>query len=186
MSTSRAPWVAVVIASLAGIGFTAIQTVERIAVLKDPATALLCDVNSVVSCSTVLGAWQSSVILGVPNAFIGAAMFAVFLSAGLAGALGSQPSRAYVLTILGLVVFFAAFATWFMVQTAFVIGALCLWCTGIVTAVALIGAALTRVAARGSASGSRWALLDRAGVDLIVWAGWWVLVLGLVAVGLVS
>lgn len=186
MGTSKAPWVVVTAAAAAGIGFTAIQTVERIAILKDPASSLLCDVNSLVSCSTVLGAWQSSVILGVPNAFIGAVMFSLFLATGLAGLLGSTLSRAFLLTVLGLVVFFAAFATWFMVQTAFVIGALCLWCLGIVTAVAAIGGAVTRVAARSAPAQGRVALLDRSGVDLLAWAGWWVLVVGLVAVGLLS
>lgn len=184
MTGPRTPWVLTAVAALAGIGFTATQVVERIAILKDPTTVLACDVNASISCSNVLSAWQSSVILGIPNAFIGAVMFSLFLSGALAGLLGSGLSRAYLLTLLGLVVFFAAFATWFMIQTAFVIGALCLWCTGIVTAVAVIGACLTRVAARAAEPGSRIALLDRSSVDLIAWAGWWVLVLGLVAVGL--
>lgn len=186
MTSGRTPWAAVVVAAGAGIAFTAIQTVERISILKDPSGELLCDVNAIVSCSTVLGAWQSSVILGIPNAFIGAVMFAMFLATGLAGLLGSRLSRAYLWTVLGLTIFFAAFATWFMVQTAFVIGALCLWCLGIVTAVAVIGAALTRLVAREAPEGGRLRLLDRAGVDLLVWLGWWVLVVGLVAVGLVS
>lgn len=173
-----------VLASLAGIGFTATQVVERIAVLKDPTASLLCDVNATVSCSSVLAAWQSSVILGIPNAFIGGVMFAMFLATGLAGLLGSRLSSSFTVAMLALVVFFAAFATWFMMQTAFSIGALCLWCTGIVTAVAVIGASLTRVAATAAHPDSRVALLDRSGVDVIVWAGWWVLVLGLVAVGL--
>lgn len=186
MTSGRTPWIVVVAASAVGIAFTAQQTVERIATLKDPAAALLCDLNAVVSCTTVLGAWQSSVVLGIPNAFIGAVMFALFLATGLAGLLGSQLSRSYLLTVLGLVVFFALFATWFMMQTAFVIGALCLWCTGIVTAVALIGAAVSRVVVRSSPADGRMALLGRAGIDLLVWLGWWLLVLGLVAVGLLS
>lgn len=184
MTGSRTPWILVAVAAVAGIGFTATQVVERIAILKDPTTTLACDVNATISCSNVLSAWQSSVILGVPNAFIGAVMFSLFLSASLAGMMGSTLSRPYLLTLLGLVVFFAAFATWFMMQTAFDIGALCLWCTGIITAVAVIGGSLTRLAARDAQTGGRIALLDRSGVDLLVWVGWWVLVLGLVAVGL--
>ena len=186
MGTHRTAWLVVALASAAGLVFTAIQIVERIAILKDPASSLLCDVNGVVSCSTVLGAWQSSVILGIPNAFIGAVMFGMFLATGLAGLLGTAFPRAFLLTVLGLVVFFAAFATWFMIQTAFVIGALCLWCVGIVTAVALIGAALTHTSATAAPPGSRLALLDRAGISALVWLGWWVAVLGLVAVGLLS
>lgn len=186
MTGSRFPWWAIVVASLAGIGFTASQIVERITVLKDPTAALLCDVNSVVSCSTVLAAWQSSVILGIPNAFIGAVMFAIFLTAGGAVLLGTTPSRAFLRVLLGLAVFFALFATWFMMQTAFAIGALCLWCTGIITAVGVVGASLTRVLAGGAPAGSRSGIADRSGIPLMAWAGWWVVVLALVAVGLYS
>lgn len=186
VGTGRTAWAVTAVAALAGIVFTAIQIVERIAILKDPAATLLCDVNGSVSCSTVLGAWQSSVILGIPNAYIGAVMFAMFLSAALSGLLGTQPSRAYLIAVLGLVAFFAAFATWFMIQTAFVIGSLCIWCVGIVTAVACIGAAITRLVAAGAPSSSRLALLDRAGLSLLAWLGWWVLVVGLVAAGLLA
>ena len=186
MTGSRFPWWAIVVASLAGIGFTATQIVERITVLKDPAAALLCDVNSIVSCSTVLAAWQSSVIIGVPNAYIGAVMFAIFLAAGGAALLGTTLSRLFLRLLVGLVVFFALFATWFMMQTAFVIGALCLWCTGIITAVAVVGAALTHVLQSSAASGSRGRLMDRSGLALMVWAGWWGVVLALVAIGLYS
>ena len=54
----------------------------------------------------------------------------------------------------GLAVFFALFATWFMFQTAFSIGSLCLWCTGIVTMVLAICATLTRIAHRAAAFGA--------------------------------
>ena len=127
--------------------------------------------SGTVSCSNVLAAWQSSVILGIPNAFIGAVMFAAFLSAALAALLGSQLSAAYLRLVLGLVVFFAAFATWFMWQTAWDIGALCLWCAGIVTCIAVIGAAVTMTALRSR-------LLTT------LWAGWWVALVAIVAIGL--
>jgi uncharacterized membrane protein len=188
MRGSRTAWLLALLASLAGIALTGTQIVERITVLKDPTATLACDLNSVMSCSNVLGAWQSSVILGIPNAFIGAVMFSLFLATSLAGLMGSDLSRRYLATMLGLVVFFAAFATWFMMETAFVIGALCIWCTGIITAVAVIGGALTRVYARSRPADrpdSRFARASRAGVDVMAWAGWWVLVLGLLAVGLV-
>jgi uncharacterized membrane protein len=71
-----------------------------------------------------------------------------------------------------------------MMETAFVIGALCLWCTGIITAVGIVGAALTHVLAGSAPAGSRSVLADRSGIALMVWVGWWLLVLGLVAVGL--
>ena len=184
MASPRLLWATGLVASAAGVAFTGIQIVERIAILKDPATVLSCDVNSVISCSNVLSAWQSSVIVGIPNAFIGAVMFSLFLATCLSGLLGSTLSRPYLRTILGLVVFFAAFATWFMLETGFVIGALCLWCTGIITAVAVVGASVTRIMAVTAADGGRLATLRRSGLDVILWAAWWVLLLALVAIGL--
>src|SRR6478752_8393728 len=75
-------WALALFAALTGLVFTTIQIMERIAILQDPFTRLACDVNSTLSCSQVLTAWQSSV-LGPPNAFVGAAMFAILGSAAL-------------------------------------------------------------------------------------------------------
>ncbi len=75
-----------------------IQIVEKIAILKNPATTLLCDVNSVMSCTDVLNAWQSSV-LGPPNALIGAVMFALLGSGAFGAVLGNRVSRAYLATL---------------------------------------------------------------------------------------
>ena len=176
-------WLALV-ASLAGIGFTGTQIVERIAILKEPGTTLFCDVNSVMSCSNVLAAWQSSVIFGIPNAFIGAVMFSLFAATTLAAALGSSLSAGYWRTMEFLVVFFAAFATWFMIQTAFVISALCLWCTGIITAVGVIGAVFTQHCAQQGLLGARMRAAGAAGIVYTVWAGWYLAVIGLLYIGL--
>ena len=135
--TARNLWGLVLIATFAGLGFTTVQIVEKITILKDPFTSLACDVNATLSCSNVLNAWQSSV-LGPPNALIGAIMFAILASAAFAGMLGSAFSKPYVATCWGLAVFFLCFASWFMYETAFSIRALCLWCVGITTAVVLI------------------------------------------------
>jgi uncharacterized membrane protein len=179
-------WIVALLAAGAGIGFTGTQIVERITILKDPSAVLACDVNATLSCSNVLAAWQSSVILGIPNAFIGAVMFALFASAALAGILKSALSVAYLRFLLALIAFFALFATWFMLQTAFVINALCLWCVGITTAVGLIGATLTHHAGQTNAIGGVGRSIARTGLWWILWLGWWLLVAGLLWVGLAA
>jgi uncharacterized membrane protein len=183
-------WWVILVGALAGIGFTVVQIVEKIAILVDPTTTLACDVNSVMSCTNVLNAWQSSV-LGPPNSAIGTVMFAVLASGGLAGVLRTRASRAYLLTLWGLAVFFLCFASWFMYETAFGIGNLCLWCTGIVTAVVVICASLTRLVQRDSALGTGSAgralgTLVRSNSDLVVWAGWWLVIAALLWMGLSS
>ncbi len=186
--TGRGWWAAVLVAGLAGVVFTGIQIVEKITISGKPSTVLVCDVNSVVSCTNVLNAWQSSV-LGPPNALVGAVMFSLLASGGLAGVLGSRASRSYLLTLWGLAVFFLGFASWFMYQTAFRIGALCIWCTGIVTAVVVICAAFTRLNHRrrtlgDGAAGRTLDLMVHSKGDLIGWAGWWVVLAVLVWAGL--
>lgn len=175
-------WWIVLIASISGVGFTTIQILEKVAILSNPDGALFCDINAAVSCTNVLNAWQSSV-LGPPNSLIGAIMFAIFLSAALAGLTRSTLSKGYVATLLGLAIFFALFATWFMFQTAFVIGSLCLWCTGIMTAVLAIAWALTR-AMREVAPDSFVATAVHARLDAVVFVGWWLGIAAMLYVGL--
>ena len=181
-------WALVLLAALAGLAFTTIQIVEKIAILQDPFTRLACDVNSTLSCGKVLTAWQSSV-LGPPNAVNGAVMFAILGSAGLSGLLASTLSRAYLATLWGLAVFFLAFATWFMYEAAFGIGALCLWCIGVTTAIVVLCATLTRLAVRGNAFGQKWfgramAAAVRRQLDLAGWGGWWLGVAALLLIGM--
>ena len=184
----RGPWVWVLVAALAGIAFTTVQVMEKIDILAHPGKTLFCDVSSTVSCTDVLNAWQSSV-LGPPNSLVGAIMFAVLGSAGLAGLLASRLSRAYLVTVWGLAVFFLCFASWFMYETAFGIGSLCVWCTGIVTAVVVICAALTRIASRAHAFGDNgfgYVVATAVGsrLDLAVWAVWWLAIAALLWIGL--
>lgn len=181
-------WSVVLGASLAGVGFTVVQVLEKITLLKDPGASLVCDFSESVSCSDVLEAWQSSV-LGPPNSVIGAVMFTVLGSGALAGFLGSRLSRSYVATLWGLAVFFLAFATWFMAETAFSIRSLCPWCVGITTAVVVICAALTRVAHHSRAFGdTRFGrAVDRAvarRLDLAFWGTWWLVIGAMLVLGL--
>lgn len=186
--SNRPLWLVASLASLAGIGFTTVQILEKITILKDPTQHLSCDVGGVLSCTNVLNAWQSSV-LGPPNALIGAIMFSLLGSGALAGVLGTRLSRPYLVTLWGLDLFFLCFASWFMFETAFSIRNLCVWCTGIVTAVLVIAACLTRIADREQSfgtgrPGSAIHLAVRSGADLMIWAGWWLVLAALLWLGL--
>ncbi|HSE09054.1 MAG TPA: vitamin K epoxide reductase family protein, partial [Nocardioidaceae bacterium] len=118
--------------------------VERIAYAESPSSASFCEINSVISCNSIFGHWQSSA-LGVPNTLVSLPVFALLASAGLAGVLGSRLSRGYLATLFGLTVFMTGFVTWYMHQSAFAIGALCLFCTVGAAALITIGIAVTRV-----------------------------------------
>lgn len=181
-------WLVVLLASLAGLAFTTIQIVEKIDILKNPYAALACDVNATLSCSDVLTAWQSSVLFP-PNALIGAVMFAILGSAAVSGLSGSVLARGYLAGLCGLAIFFLCFATWFMYETAYDIGSLSLWCTGITTALVILNAAILRLADQQGALGvgrlgRAVAATVRSGADLLVWLGWWVLIAGMLWTGL--
>ncbi len=187
-TASRGWWWAVLLSAVVGVTFTTVQIVEKIDILKHPGTTLICDVNARLSCTDVLNAWQSSV-LGPPNALIGAIMFTVFLSGALAALLHSSHSAAYLATLWGLAVFFLCFASWFMYETAFSIGRLCIWCTGITTAVVVICMALTRVANAAGAFGTGGfgravGAVVHASMDVVGWVVWWLVIAALLWIGL--
>ncbi|HEX6248152.1 MAG TPA: vitamin K epoxide reductase family protein [Nocardioidaceae bacterium] len=163
------------------------QLVERIAYAEGAGTGL-CEINSVLSCTSIFAHWQSSA-LGVPNTLVSLPIFALLASGGLAGLLGTRLSRAYAATLFGLTVFMSLFVTWYMHQSAFAIGALCLFCTVGAAALITIGVGVTRVVDAEQALGSGRAgrqlrLLVEARADLIVWAGLAALIAVLLYLGL--
>ncbi len=176
-----------VVGGLLGAVAAGWQLVERIA-YADGLDTGICEINSVLSCGSVFDHWQSSA-LGVPNTLVSLPVFALLASAGLAGLLGSRLSRSYLATLLGLTVFMAAFMTWYMQQTAFAIGALCLFCTVGAASLLAAGVGLTRVADAERALGTgplgrQLRLLVEARADLIVWGGLGALITVLLVTGL--
>lgn len=170
------PWYALMLVGGALGLFTAgWQTVERIAWAADPNASSVCEINSVLSCSSVFSHWQSSALL-VPNSLIAMGVFATLLSGGLAGVLGSRLSHGYVATLFGLTVFMTAFVVWYLEQSALSIGVLCLFCVGCAANIIVAGIGVTRVASRTGALGRGGlgrgvaAMVD-ARADVVAWLG---------------
>lgn len=164
------------------------QLVERIAYADNPGSTSFCEINSVISCNSIFTHWQSSA-LGVPNTLVSLPVFALLASAGLAGLLGSRLSRPYLATLFGLTLFMSAFVTWYMQQSAFSIGALCLFCTVGAASLITIGIGITRVVDAEQVLGTGRAgrqlrLLVEARADIIVWLGLAALIAVLLYLGL--
>lgn len=123
----RGLYTAVVVGGAAGLIASFMQTMEKLTLLKAPDTQLVCDLNSVFSCSNVLSAWQSSVF-GFPNSLMCMVLFTTFSVAGLIGATGGKLTRGMRLGVHGLALFTLFFGTWFLWQSTFSIGSLCLYC----------------------------------------------------------
>lgn len=169
-------WI-LLVAGAMGVFGTFVQTLEKIRILENPGVVLWCDRGSSLSCTSVLKAWQSSA-LGVPNSMVGLVVFAFFLTAGVALVLRSAPSVAF----LGVVQFFAlfmlGFTLWYLWQTTFVIGSLCVYCilNGSAVVVANLAAPRLLVAAgrlqgEGAAGFVRRAVED--GADTWFWLALW-------------
>jgi uncharacterized membrane protein len=173
---STRPWyVLVLLAGAVGMVSAGWQLVERIAYADNADAVSVCDFNAVLSCSSVFGQWQSSA-LGVPNTLVSLPVFAALAATAVAGILGSRFARPYLAGLLGLSLFMAAFATWYSYQTAFEMGAMCLFCTIGSAAVLTAGIGVTRVAAAERALGDRragraLALLVNSNSDLLAWFG---------------
>lgn len=116
-------------------------------------------------------------------------VFAALAFSGLSLLMGSQLSRSYVATLFGMTVFMAAFLTWYMEQSAFAIGVLCIYCTVCAASLITIGIGLTRVVDADQALGTGRAgrqlrLLVEARADIIIWLGLAALIAVLLYLGL--
>ena len=104
-----------------------LQTLEKLVLLQNANAILPCNFNSIFNCSAVLSAWQSSVF-GFPNSIMCLVLFTIFATSGLLGLLGSTLSRSARLTVQAISLFTLGFALWFLWQSTYVIGALCIFC----------------------------------------------------------
>jgi uncharacterized membrane protein len=104
-----------------------LQTLEKIRLLKNDEATLICNLNSVFSCTNVLNAWQSSVF-GFPNSLMCMMLFTIFGSIALVGAAGGKLPRRVRLGVQGLSLFTLGFALWFLWQSTYAIGSLCIFC----------------------------------------------------------
>jgi len=173
MASNRMAWpIGGAIASLAGIAATVEQIVERIALAEDPHAKLACNISKLISCSDVLLAPQASVFGPIPNAAIGLLMFSVFLTAFAVAASRTNISKGFARGMQFLLLFMLGFVTWFMWQTAYVIGALCLYCTVIATATVFGNLAWWKVTHR------------RNGYESLIAFGYWALLAAFVFYGL--
>lgn len=104
-----------------------LQILEKLTLLKNKDAILSCDINSVFSCSSVLNAWQSSVF-GFPNSVMCLVLFTIFTTIAIAGVTGAQLPPKLRLAIQVLSLGTLGFALWFLGQSIYSIGSLCILC----------------------------------------------------------
>lgn len=114
-------------AGLIGMASAFLQTLEKINLLKNKDAELLCNLNSVLSCSSVLQAWQSS-IFGFPNSLLCMMLFTVFTTVVFIAAVSGHLGRGLRLGMQAASIATLLFALWFIWQSIYAIGALCILC----------------------------------------------------------
>lgn len=149
-----------------------LQMLEKIQLLKYVGKPVVCDLNSVFSCSNVLNAWQSSVF-GFPNSLMCIIFFTVFVVAGLAGLSGTKLSKGFRLGVHALALFVLGFALWFLWQSIYAIGALCILCIFCFVGLLVVNAAWLRVNSSDLPIGDRARTavqrLIQRDLDIVIW-----------------
>ncbi len=143
------------------------QTLEKLTLLKNKDAILSCNLDSAFSCSNVLNAPQSSVF-GFPNSIMCLVLFTIFFSIGLVGLCGGQISKRLRLAIQGLSLFTLGFGLWFLFQSTYRIGAICIFCLFCFGGLLLVNGSWLRVNQRDI--NKPWLdRLIRQGGDLFIW-----------------
>jgi len=120
------PWL-LVVGGVLGILSAATLTVEKIHLLKDPGANLVCDLNPIVACGSVINTPQASAF-GFPNPIIGLVGFGVVTTVGMAILAGATFRRWFWLGLQAGTLFGVGFVTWLQFQSIYRIDALCPFC----------------------------------------------------------
>ena len=145
---SRSASISLVVAGIMGLVASAVLLVEKIALLQNPFYVPSCSINAVLSCGTIMTSAQAEVF-GFPNPVLGVAAFPVVAAAGAALLAGARVDPWAWWGLLAGCVAGLVFVHWLIVQSVFVIGALCPYClvAWICTAVATLAVAAALAAA---------------------------------------
>ena len=149
-----------------------LETIEYQLLLSNSQAPLMCNINSIFSCSAVLASWQFK-IFGFPNSLLCIVFFTLMFGAGLIGLAGGIITPKLRLWLHGIALFFLAFGTWFMWQSTFVIQALCILCIFCYAGLLAINWAWLRVNAAvlpiGERGRQRLARLIYMDIDTVMW-----------------
>lgn len=120
------------LASAVALLVSFILSADTLKMARNPGQKLNCDVNAVLSCSTVAESWQAEIVkfagLSFPNAFFGIAAESVFVTIAVIGLAKMAVPRWFALcTWLGGLAALA-YSYWLTTQSLFVINAMCPWC----------------------------------------------------------
>ncbi|MFE6052310.1 vitamin K epoxide reductase family protein [Kitasatospora sp. NPDC056446] len=110
-----------------GLFASAVLTLDKIRLLKDPSYVPSCNINPIISCGSIMRSDQAEAF-GFPNSLIGLVAFGVVIAVGAGLLAGAAYRRWFWLGLQAGTVFGVGFVTWLMYQALYRIGALCPYC----------------------------------------------------------
>jgi len=116
-----------VVCGLIGALSAATLLIEKIALIKDPSYTPTCSINPVLSCGSIMSTPQAEVF-GFPNPILGVFGFAVITTLGVVLLAGGYPAPWLWAGLQVGVTAGVVFVHWLIVQSLYVIGALCPYC----------------------------------------------------------
>jgi uncharacterized membrane protein len=122
----RLAWI-LIVGSALGLLASFVLTMEKMALLENPAHRLSCSLNPVLSCGPIIASPESTAF-GFPNPFLGLAGFSVVMTVGVALLAGASFKRWFWRGLQAGTIFGILFVHWLIFQSLYEIGALCLYC----------------------------------------------------------
>jgi len=119
-----------ILLGLGFVGFLAslILSYEKYQVALDPLHIPSCSLSPIVACESVLASGTDSLLLNIPNSFLGIGAFAALMTVGFMVLAGAKVKKwfwkLFYLTALGGV----GTVLFFLTQSLYVIGSLCIYC----------------------------------------------------------
>jgi uncharacterized membrane protein len=121
-----------------------VLSIDAVRLAANPQASLSCNINAVVSCSTVAQSWQAQ-LFGFPNAFLGLIAEPVVITIAVASLTGVRFPRGFMFAAQIVYTLGVIFAYWLFYAAMFDIGALCPWCLLVTLSTTLVFATLTHV-----------------------------------------
>ena len=169
------------IGGLVGLTASTVLTIENFSLATDSDYIPSCSLNPILDCGSVMSTAQASVF-GFPNSLLGIAGFAIVVTTGAGLLAGARFARWYWIGMQFGVTAAVVFVHWLIVQSLYVVGALCPYCMVVwaVTVPIFWYVTLRNVRQGAFGASTRADALAAAGNHLIPVTAWFLLVAGLV------
>ena len=116
-----------IVVGVIGLICSFIISLDKLKLLENPNYKPICDLNPVVSCSSVMASKQGSVF-GFPNPWIGLVSFALLITIGVGILAGAKFKRWFWLGLEAGIILGLTFAYWLLFESVYRIHALCPYC----------------------------------------------------------